>query len=271
MTVNGPDKRSGTIYWHEQDGAELYQSDVHLFGEGEFERVIDLTSSSNQFLYSGQIFVGPQPNHIAAGAIFENTVDNGGVVPNNPAVSYAAIAAITPRPLATGIDLNNLNACGYFGGSGILHTPASIGANFVKVQIICSSNNSYVTQVAYLMTQSTAQQQRTWQRMEDNGVWGAWRELVWADQLPLSGSTGALAAAPIAPGTCTQLFAAVPGARANMAVVAAPAHSGPMKQGLHWDTAYVDESGRVIVPVCNETSAPITPDGTASFVVRVIP
>ena len=270
MTVNGPDTRSGTIYWHEQEGAEVYQSDVHLYGEGEFEKAIDLTSSSNQFIYSGQIFVGPQPNYITSGAIFENLVDNGSSVPNNPAVSYAAVAAITPRPLSAGADLNNLNACGYFGGSGILHTPAAIGTDFVKVQVICSSNNSYVTQIAYLMAHSTLQQQRTWQRMNDNGAWGTWRELVWADQMPLIGYTNDLPMTPIGSNSCANLTASIPGVTAGMGLLVTLSHDRSIGVGLQWNTSFVSSPGTVAVPICNSTGSSITPLFRAKFKVQAI-
>ena len=61
FTVNTDGTSQQARYLHMQDGAEIYQSDVHLYGEGQFLYALDLTSAKNQLIYSGQLFIGPQP------------------------------------------------------------------------------------------------------------------------------------------------------------------------------------------------------------------
>jgi hypothetical protein len=46
MTVNAGDPTS--IIWHEQDNAEAYGLDLHLFGEGQAQYTLDLESATNR-------------------------------------------------------------------------------------------------------------------------------------------------------------------------------------------------------------------------------
>jgi hypothetical protein len=85
-----------------------------------------------------------------------------------------------------------------------------------------------------------------------------------------SGTTTTLPRTAIAAGTCANLTATVVGATSGMAVVATPASTTQLIFGLHWDTAYVSAAGRVTVPVCNTTAAPVTPNITPVFNVRAI-
>jgi hypothetical protein len=85
-----------------------------------------------------------------------------------------------------------------------------------------------------------------------------------------SGTTGALPRATISAGACAPLTASIAGATSGMVVVATPASTTQLVAGLHWDTAYVSAAGIVTVPVCNTTAAPVTPNITPTFNVRVI-
>jgi hypothetical protein len=85
-----------------------------------------------------------------------------------------------------------------------------------------------------------------------------------------SGTTGALPAGAIKAGTCATLTSSIAGATSGMVVVATPASTTQLSTGLHWDTAYVSAVGTVTVPVCNTTAAPVTPNITPTFNVRVI-
>jgi hypothetical protein len=85
-----------------------------------------------------------------------------------------------------------------------------------------------------------------------------------------AGSTGALPGTTISAGACAILTASIAGATSGMVVIATPASTTQLIAGLHWDTAYVSAVGTVRVPVCNTTAAPITPNITPAFNVRVI-
>jgi hypothetical protein len=85
-----------------------------------------------------------------------------------------------------------------------------------------------------------------------------------------SGTTEALPRATISAGACAMLTASIAGATAGMVVVATPASTTQLVAGLHWDTAYVSALGTATVPVCNTTAAPVTPNITPTFNVRVI-
>jgi hypothetical protein len=85
-----------------------------------------------------------------------------------------------------------------------------------------------------------------------------------------SATTGALPSAAIAAGACSNLTATAPGTTSGMAVIATPASTTQLIKGLHWDTAFVSAAGTITVPVCNNTAAPITPNITPVFNVRVI-
>jgi hypothetical protein len=85
-----------------------------------------------------------------------------------------------------------------------------------------------------------------------------------------SGTTGALPRATISAGACAMLTASIAGATSGMVVVATPASTTQLVAGLHWDAAYVSAVGTATVPVCNTTAAPVTPNITPTFNVRVI-
>jgi hypothetical protein len=85
-----------------------------------------------------------------------------------------------------------------------------------------------------------------------------------------AGTTGALPAGAITAGACVNLTASIAGVTSGMVVHASPASTTQLIARLHWDTAYVSAVGTVTVPVCNTTAAPVTPNITPTFNVRVI-
>ncbi len=95
--------------------------------------------------------------------------------------------------------------------------------------------------------------------------------VAWTSNLPLAGTTSSLPSAALQPGACTNLVASVPGTTSGMVVLASPASYKPLNPGLRWDAAYISSPGQVTVPVCNSTSAPVSPSSTPAFNVRVMP
>ncbi|MCU1247083.1 MAG: hypothetical protein JWQ49_112 [Edaphobacter sp.] len=256
---------------HIQDNAKLYESELHMFGEGTGNITLDL-GATTQLTYIGQIDVGPQVNSLAAGSVLIHWGDDGGFGPAIPTDFANGIRWAVAVPMASGTNLNTISTCGDFAGVSLVNAPAALGTQNVRVQVVCSANPGYLTQIAYQM-EFTGSTPRVWQRTRDNGTWNAWREQAWVDQLPalpLTGLTGALPGTAIAAGACVNLTANITGATTNMAIVATPAHQSVMDAGLHWDTSFADNAGHVIVPVCNTTASPVTPSSTPTFNVRVI-
>jgi hypothetical protein len=224
------------------------------------------------FTYFGEINVSVIRDRLAPGSILAHYGDDAGYGPATPTRFYDGIQWQRASEIPDGSDLDAYRSCGTFAGRKLNHTPGPLGSNFIRVQVICSRDNNYLTQIAYLMEYPAADlHPRVWQRLQANGAWGAWREMGWVDQLPLAGETVSLRPTPIDPGACVDLTASVPGAKTGMVVAASPAAAGQVAPGLRWDTAYVSSTETVTVPVCNATATAITPAKGAKLSVRVIP
>jgi hypothetical protein len=74
----------------------------------------------------------------------------------------------------SGTDLNTLTSCGYYDGQDLAHGPAAFGSKFMRVQVVCSADTGYLTQMAYDMTGAT---NNSYVRNETGGTWGAWEPL----------------------------------------------------------------------------------------------
>jgi len=183
MTINVDQTGNpASVMIHMQDGAEFYENELHMFGEGPSRYVLQL-GSTNEFTYMGQINVGPQTNSIAVGAVLIHWGDDGGFGPDTATAFSHAIYSAVGNAIASGEDMNTITACGYYQGSGLRNTPSAIGVKFLKFETVCSNASGYITQNAYMTTFTTGQQTRQWQRVRDSGTWGAWREVVWQDEL----------------------------------------------------------------------------------------
>jgi hypothetical protein len=273
MTINADQNAQAMI--HMQDAAWFYENELHMFGEGSMVYTLDI-GAKNQFTYVGQINVGPQTNHFAAGSVVTRWGDDGGYGPDIQTDFFNAIRWGKPVVLASRTNLNNVAFCGTYTGANLVNAPAVLGTANIKIEVICTSAAGYVTQIAYQMEfaglrDPATASPRVFQRVQHAGAWAPWREMAWVDQAPLTGTTGALPRAAIAAASCTNLTASITGATSSMTVSATPASTTQLIAGLHWDTAYVSAAGTVTVPVCNTTASPITPNITPTFNVRLIP
>jgi hypothetical protein len=270
VTVNKGDV--GSMIFHMQDTAKYYLNETHIFGEengsGGFRFEL---GPANQFTYYGEVNLGGVADNLAKGSILRHYGDDAGYGITGPTQFYNGILWQRAVAIPDRGDLNSYRSCGIFTGKQLVNAPAALAGSSIRIEVICSGNDAYLTQIAYLMENANQGAPRMWQRLRDNGKWGPWREMGWADQLPLAATTGPLPRKAIASGSCTNLIAKVDGARSEMVVSASPFSNEPLTTGLHWDTAYISGTGSVIVPVCNTTNAPITPNTSAVFNVRVIP
>jgi hypothetical protein len=276
FNLNYNKENAGTIVIHLDGGAEYYYNQTNILGEdqGTGGAFLEMTSASNVFLYTGQIQYGSMasPTSIAAGSQFIHYADT---VPFGPLLSTQTAMGPQfqiPIALATGTDLNTLTNCGQYQVQNPVNAPSAIGPNAAYVQNWCFGVGGFHSQTVYIV-QGTSGLTRQWQRTEDSGTWGVWREVAWADQMPLVGTTGFLTSGSIPANTCSFLTAIVTGAKSGMVVTATPAYALPattiLDYGLHWNTSYVNAPDTVTVPVCNDTAAPITPTVSPSFTVRV--
>ncbi len=265
---------AGAILFHMEDGAEYYLNETYMFGEedGRNGYRFDL-GPKTQFSYYGMINVSVDRDNVAPGAILSRFGDDAGYGPAIGMQFHNGAQWARANPIPPGSSLDPYVACGTFAGKQLVNAPAELGSDFLRVEVICSQDPGYATQIAYQMEYSprTKNGPRVWQRLRSAGSWGQWREIMWKDQLPLAGTTGALPVTPVAAGSCLSLKAPVPGATGKMAVNVSPAvGSQAMIAGLHWDTSYVSADNMVTIPLCNTTSAAIVLHPGMVFNVRVI-
>ncbi len=241
ITVNsdGP----GNTIIHMQDGAEFYLNELHFMGEtaSPIGKLLDITSSSNDFTYFGDFEFTGLASTIAAGAVVTHYLDAGGYSPQYPNKTWYAITSVYAEQLGTGINLNNISTCGRYEGSGSPNTPTAIGNRFYRLDVVCGGEggqHNYLTQIIYA-AQFTFGVNKVFYRVRDNGVWYPWREMGFKTDLPTAGTTQALPSAAIAAGACTNLSAVIGNASGNMAIAATPNSTTQLIPGLHWDTAYI--------------------------------
>ena len=275
---------AGSVIIHQDGGSEYYinQTSIHGEDQGTGGYFLEQMSSGSLFFYTGTILTGfTQTLNPASstGAGFSHFGDAAQFGPFLPTVNYVDSVASFPNIESLATDLNTLVACGRYDITSPLNAPPAALAvtSQVHLEVFCSNNN-YKSQNLYVYS-GINQTTRQWQRVDANGTWGAWREVVWQDQMPLLGTAGPLPGTAIAAGACVNLIAAVTGAESAMVVTATPAYglpavaggaNPPLNFGLNWSTAYVSNSNQVTVPVCNLTTAPITPTNTVNFTVRVV-
>jgi hypothetical protein len=184
LTVN-VDTHGGprnSIVVHLQDTAKFLANELHLSGEGPAKYLIDLSSSHNAFVYYGQINFANATNRFTAGSVVTHYLDDGGNGPAVPITSWNGIESLQPVELPSGTNLDTVSSCGYFTGTNLQNAPSAVGSHHLRIETICGGNpNTYRTQIAYQM-ENTDGKPRVWQRVEDAGKWGAWREQAWTDQ-----------------------------------------------------------------------------------------
>ena len=73
----------------------------------------------------------------------------------------------------TSPDLNTITACGYYDANNATNAPTAFGSGFFKLQVVCSHDPIYVTQLAYDMVSGT---QVLYERESVAGSWTGWAQ-----------------------------------------------------------------------------------------------
>jgi hypothetical protein len=168
----------GSIVWFMSGNAAFYENELQLQGEenGSGGYFLELTSSSNQFTYWGNIvWGGGTPNKIAPGAVVTHWLDSDyfTAAPNffqNP-VSWAS-----SYTLPNGYDLNSVRACGSFEVTNPLNGPSVSPSNaLLHLQVVCggTAGRGYVEQIVY-QANYTSGIPLVFQRNEDGAQWNPW-------------------------------------------------------------------------------------------------
>jgi hypothetical protein len=123
----------------------------------------------------------------------------------NQALAGPITTAIAYR-LTAGTDVNTITACGYYDLQSPVNGPGALTA-WIKLQVVCSGDPRYVTQIAYDMYGTNA----SYIRSSNAGTWDAWQLVTpFASTGALSNSVGFEESSSVLPG-CAPSSACVTG------------------------------------------------------------
>jgi hypothetical protein len=82
------------------------------------------------------------------------------------------ITTATSTHLANGMDLNTVSACGYYEVFSPVNGPAVWASNFIKMQVICTQDPNFITQIAFDRGNAT---NTSYVRNRTGGTWHPWQ------------------------------------------------------------------------------------------------